>query len=62
MIGDVIIHEGELASTSDISLARASTLSLVLTGLIAIAYGLYAIISRIVKKQLRKRRIRNGGY
>jgi spermidine/putrescine transport system permease protein len=43
MIGDIIVDEGNLAATSPISLARASTLSLVLSMVIIGGFGLFTL-------------------
>ncbi|GMO14599.1 MAG: ABC transporter permease [Mycoplasmoidaceae bacterium] len=45
MIGDVIVEEGTLATTSEIALARASTLSLILIGVLVGCYLLFCTIS-----------------
>jgi spermidine/putrescine transport system permease protein len=55
LIGDIIVDEGQQGLTSDIALARASTLSLVLCGVLIGGYVLFRVsysrISRHFKKQ-----------
>jgi spermidine/putrescine transport system permease protein len=41
LIGDIIVEEGNLATTSQIAMARASTLSLILLLLITAGYGIF---------------------
>ena len=54
MIGDIIMQEGTLAQTSDLSLARASTLSLVITLVMIAGAGLIfggVKIAKVIKKK-----------
>ncbi len=55
LIGDIIMEEGLLAQTSDISLARASTLALIVFMLIVIGLLIYMLSKKIFKLILRKR-------
>ena len=55
MIADIIMQEGIMAQTSDLSLARASTLSLVIT-LIMVVAGLLIIGTIKIVKVVRKKR------
>lgn len=55
LIGDIIMEEGLLAQTSDISLARASTLALIVFMLIVIGLLIYLLSKKIFKLILRKR-------
>ena len=55
MIADIIMQEGIMAQTSDLSLARASTLSLVIT-LIMVAGGLLILGGMKLIKFIRKKR------
>ena len=55
LIGDVIMEEGLLAQTSDISLARASTLALIVFMLIVVGLLIYLLSKKIFKLILRKR-------
>jgi spermidine/putrescine transport system permease protein len=41
LIGDIIVEEGNLATTSEIAMARASTLSLILLLVLVAGYGLF---------------------
>ncbi|GHU50336.1 hypothetical protein FACS189459_4010 [Bacilli bacterium] len=50
MIGDIIVQEGSLASSSAISLARASTLSLVMCLVIVGGFSLIIFLKKIIKK------------
>jgi spermidine/putrescine transport system permease protein len=50
MIGDIIVEEGNLAATSPISLARASTLSLVLSMVIIGGFGIFAFGRKGIRK------------
>jgi spermidine/putrescine transport system permease protein len=43
LIGDVIVDEGILASTSAIALARASTLSIILIGTLVAGYMIFLV-------------------
>jgi spermidine/putrescine transport system permease protein len=43
LIGDIIVEEGTLASTSAIALARASTLSIILIGVLIIGYIIFVL-------------------
>lgn len=47
MIGDIIMQEGELAQTSDLALARASSLSLLISAILLLAALLYFVFHRI---------------
>ena len=58
LIGDVIMEEGLLAQTSDISLARASTLALIVFMLIVIGLLMYLLTKKIFKLILKKRGVR----
>ncbi len=58
LIGDVIMEEGLLAQTSDISLARASTLALIVFMLIVVGLLMYLLIKKIFKLILRRRGVR----
>ncbi len=55
LIGDVIMEEGLLAQTSDISLARASTLALIVFMLIVVGLLIFLLSKKIFKLILRKR-------
>jgi len=55
LIGDVIMEEGLLAQTSDISLARASTLALIVFMLIVIGLLMYLLTKKIFKLILRRK-------
>lgn len=55
LIGDIIMEEGLLAQTSDISLARASTLALIVFMLIVVGLLIYLLSKKIFKLILRKR-------
>ena len=55
LIGDIIMEEGLLAQTSDISLARASTLALIVFLFVVAGLVLYYISTKLSKKILRKR-------
>ena len=55
MIGDIIMQEGIMAQTSDLSLARASTLSLVITLVMVVGAGLIFGGIKIAKVVKRKR-------
>ena len=48
-IGDIIVQEGEQAATSEIALARASTLSLVVSIIMLALYGLIALTPKVFK-------------
>jgi spermidine/putrescine transport system permease protein len=50
LIGDIIYEEGTIATTSDIALARASTLSLILVLLLVISYALFVLCKYWYKK------------
>lgn len=54
LIGDIIMEEGSLAQTSDISLARASSLSLLIAALVLGVFAIY-LISKIIVKKFKKR-------
>lgn len=54
MIGDIIMEEGSLAQTSDISLARASALSLLIALLILMVFVIYLIIKLVTRKIKKK--------
>lgn len=54
-IGDIIVQEGEQALTSDIALARAATLSLVVSICILAVYGLVAFLPKLIKKTKNKK-------
>jgi hypothetical protein len=56
MIGDIIVQEGEQGMTSDIALARASTLSLVLSLIILGGYGIFVFSTKVGGKIYRKYR------
>ncbi len=53
MIGDIIMQEGELAQTSEIALARASALSLLISGILLIAFLLYFVSKTIYNRRKR---------
>ena len=48
MIGDIIMQEGTLAQTSDLSLARASTLSLIICLVMVAAAAIYFITKKVI--------------
>ena len=55
LIGDIIMEEGQLAQTSDISLARASTLSLIVFLFLAVGVFIFWSSKKIVKYAMRRR-------
>ena len=55
LIGDIIMEEGQLAQTSDISLARASTLALIVFLFLAVGVFIFWFSKKIVKYALRMR-------
>ena len=55
MIGDIIMEEGTMGQTSDISLARASTLSLVISLILLTTCGIYFSVKKIMKMSAKKR-------
>jgi spermidine/putrescine transport system permease protein len=56
MIGDLIVNEGDQAATSPISMARASTLSLVISLVILLGFGIFTISSKGIGRYLKHRR------
>ena len=48
-IGDIIVQEGEQAATSEIALARASTLSLIVSIIMLALYGLISFTPKLFK-------------
>ena len=58
LIGDIIMEEGLLAQTSDISLARASTLALIIFLFVVVGLIVYWGSKKISKLILKKRGIR----
>jgi spermidine/putrescine transport system permease protein len=48
MIGDIIVDQGQSGLTSDIALARASTLSLVLSLILLVGFLCYIIFYKVV--------------
>ena len=55
LIGDIIMEEGQLAQTSDISLARASTLALIVFLFLAVGVFIFWFSKKIVKYAMRRR-------
>lgn len=55
LIGDIIMEEGQLAQTSDISLARASTLALIVFLFLAGGVFIFWFSKKIVKYAMRRR-------
>ncbi len=55
LIGDIIMEEGQLAQTSDISLARASTLALIVFLFLAVGVIIFWSSKKIVKYAMRRR-------
>ena len=55
LIGDIIMEEGQLAQTSDISLARASTLALIVFLFLTAGVFIFWFSKKIVKYALRMR-------
>lgn len=55
MIGDIIMEEGTMGQTSDISLARASTLSLVISLILLTTCGIYFSVKKIMQMSAKKR-------
>lgn len=55
LIGDIIMEEGQLAQTSDISLARASTLALIVFLFLAAGVFIFWSSKKIVKYAMRRR-------
>lgn len=55
LIGDIIMEEGQLAQTSDISLARASTLALIVFLFLAVGVFIFWSSKKIVKYAMRRR-------
>ena len=55
LIGDIIMEEGQLAQTSDISLARASTLALIVFLFLAVGVFIFWFSKKIVKYTMRRR-------
>jgi spermidine/putrescine transport system permease protein len=53
LISDIIVDQGSQAVTSQIALARASTLSLVLSLVILGGYGLFMVCYKFTKKKKR---------
>ncbi|MDR3257743.1 MAG: ABC transporter permease [Mycoplasmataceae bacterium] len=56
MIGDIIVDQGQSGLTSDIALARASTLSLVLSLILLAGFLCYIVFYKIVWKKIRTKR------
>jgi spermidine/putrescine transport system permease protein len=54
MIGDIIVDEGQQGMTSDIALARASTLSLVLCLVLLGGYGIFRFVYAISRHYINK--------
>ena len=54
LIGDIIMEEGQLAQTSDISLARASTLALIVFLFLAVGVFIFWFSKKIVKYTMRR--------
>lgn len=54
MIGDIIVDQGQAGLTSDIALARASTLSLVLSLVMLGGFGIYILFRKVIWKRFRK--------
>ena len=54
LIGDIIMEEGQLAQTSDISLARASTLALIVFLFLAAGVFIFWSSKKIVKYAMRR--------
>ncbi len=54
LIGDILMEEGQLALTSDISLARASSLSLVLLMIMVVGYILFIVGKAIYNRKSKK--------
>jgi spermidine/putrescine transport system permease protein len=48
MIGDIIVDQGQSGLTSDIALARASTLSLVLSLVLLCGFGVYVLFYKVI--------------
>ena len=55
LIGDIIMEEGQLAQTSDISLARASTLALIVFLFLAVGVFIFWFSKKIAKYVMRRR-------
>lgn len=55
LIGDIIMEEGQLAQTSDISLARASTLALIVFLFLVVGLLIFWSSKKIVKLAMRRR-------
>lgn len=55
LIGDIIMEEGQLAQTSDISLARASTLALIVFLFLVVGVFIFWSSKKIVKYAMRRR-------
>ena len=55
LIGDIIMEEGQLAQTSDISLARASTLALIVFLSLVVGVFIFWSSKKIVKYAMRRR-------
>jgi spermidine/putrescine transport system permease protein len=53
LIGDIIMNEGVMASTSEIALARCSTLSLIVVIILALCYVVFICSKKIIKKVIR---------
>jgi spermidine/putrescine transport system permease protein len=51
MIGDIIVDQGQSGLTSDIALARASTLSLVLCFVMLAGFVIYLVFKKFVWKR-----------
>ncbi len=58
LIGDIIMEEGQLAQTSDISLARASTLALIVFLFLAVGVFIFWSSKKIVKYAMKRRACR----
>jgi spermidine/putrescine transport system permease protein len=56
MIGDLIVDEGDQAATSAISMARASSLSLVISLVILLGFGIFTISAKGIGRYLKSRR------
>ncbi|MDR3330176.1 MAG: ABC transporter permease [Mycoplasmataceae bacterium] len=56
MIGDIIVDQGQSGLTSDIALARASTLSLVLSLVLLCGFGVYVLFYKVIWKKYRAKR------
>ncbi|MDR2369602.1 MAG: ABC transporter permease [Mycoplasmataceae bacterium] len=59
MIGDIIVDQGEAGLTSSIALARASTLSLVLSLVMLGGFGIYILFRKVIWKHLKQIRAKH---